>query len=83
MGLLARDGLVREYDVMPDILRDQTPIRRGGVCQLCRVRDLKVPHFVSTDRVDSSLTESFGDLRRQVLVQVELHALRAGRRVLP
>ena len=54
----------------------RAPTHSRCVGELFLVRKLNVPRLEGTDRVKSPLTKPLGNLRGEILVQVELHALR-------
>ena len=82
MWFLAGDGLLGEDYEMASISGDQAPALPRSMGELLPVGQLDISHIVSTECVDSPLAEAFSDPWGQVLVQVELHALRTmpGRR---
>ncbi len=82
MRFLAGDGFLREDYEMASISGDQTAVLSRRIGELLPVGQLDISHIVSTECVDAPLAEAFSDPWGQVLVQVELHALRTmpGRR---
>ncbi len=82
MWFLAGDGFLGEDYEMAGVSCDQAPALPRSMGELFSVGQLDISHIVSTECVDSLLTEAFSDPWGQVLVQVELHALRTmpGRR---
>ena len=82
MWFLAGDSFLGEDHKMADIPGDQAPALPRGIGELLPVGQLDIPHIVSTECIDPPLAEALGDPWGQVLVQVELHALRTtlGRR---
>ena len=82
MGFLAGNGFLGEDYEMASVSCDQAPAFYRSIGKLFAVRQLDVPHVVSTDCVDSPLAEALSDPWRKVFVQIELHALRTmpGRR---
>lgn len=76
MGFLASDGFPGENDEMTSISGDQAPAFLRSMGELLAVGQLDAPDVVSTDGVDPALAEKAGDPWREVLVQVELHAVR-------
>ena len=82
MGFLAGNGFLGEDYEMASVSCDQAPALSRGMGELLPVGQFDVPHVVSTQCVNPSPTEALSDLRGEVLIQIELHALRTmpGRR---
>ena len=79
VGILAGDGFLRELNKMADIPGDEgTPLPRGAE-ELLPVGHLAVPHLGSADSVQPALAQGFSDPGREVLIQIELHAVRPRR----
>lgn len=76
MGLLSADGILGEDDKMANISGDQAPPRTSCIRELLPVRQLDVSWLESAYRVNPPLPKPLGNLRREILIKVELHAVR-------
>lgn len=76
VGLLSADGILGEDNKVASISGHQAPTHSRRIGELLPVRKLNVPRLESANRVKSPLAEPLGNSRREILIQVELHAVR-------
>jgi len=76
MRLLPGDGFLSQEDEVAGISGDQRPSLPHGNGELIPIGKLDVASLYGTDGVKASLAKPLGDPRGQVLIQVELHAVR-------
>lgn len=76
MGLLPGDGFLSQEDEVAGISGDQRSSLAHGKGELIPIGKLDVASLYGTDGVKASLAKPLGDPRGQVLIQVELHAVR-------
>jgi len=73
MGALVIEESNREPNKIIPVSRHQTSFLRGCKLKLPLIRYLTHPSLMSTERVNPTLSEYFGNLRTEVFIQVKFH----------
>ena len=76
MGGLSADSLLGQGDKVSRVLRYEAATFPAGKVQLLLVRRLRLLQPEGAYRVESPSAKELSDLRREVGVQIELHAFR-------
>ena len=74
MGALVIEESNREPDEIISVSGHQTSFLRGCKLKLPLIRYLTHPSLMSTERVKSSFSKYFGNLRAEVFIKVKFHA---------
>ena len=70
------DGIATKPPEIPSVGADQAPPLARGEGELLCVAEPDLTQFMGADRVHASLSQRNSDDRREVLIEVELHARR-------
>jgi len=70
---IRRDRFAREYEKVDDVSRHDRSGFSGCVIELSAVSKLAIADFKSVRRVYAAPPEKQGNIRRQVLIEIDLH----------
>ncbi len=73
MGALVIEESNREPNKIIPVSGHQTSFLRSCKLKLPLIRYLTHPNFMSTERVNSTFSKYFGNLRAEVFIQVKFH----------